>query len=259
MKKRIMSAIGMAILIIPLVIIGGIYFEIAMGFISILALKEIIDLKEHHKSFPKGIWLISFICLLFLVFQSICEFGFSYKNIALTLLCLFLPCIFYKKKYDTKDALYLSGSIFFLGFAFNGLILIRNYDLNHFLYLGLIPILTDSFAMAFGILIGKHKCIPDISPGKTWEGCIGGTFLGTILSVFVYMYLIRELPLLKVVLFTLILSIVGQLGDLFFSKIKRENKIKDFSSLIPGHGGILDRLDSLLFVVLAYMILFGAI
>jgi phosphatidate cytidylyltransferase len=65
--------------------------------------------------------------------------------------------------------------------------------------------------------------------------------------------------IIKVIIITLILSIVGQFGDLLFSKIKRENEIKDFSNIMPGHGGILDRLDSLMFVILAYIILFSVI
>ena len=117
----------------------------------------------------------------------------------------------------------------------------------------LICIVTDAFAMFTGMLIGRHKACPKISPKKTVEGCIGGSIIGTIVGVIFYGCLIGNFSV-KLVLITLVLTIIGQLGDLFFSKIKRENGIKDFSNIMPGHGGVLDRLDSLCFVVMAYLI-----
>ena len=107
------------------------------------------------------------------------------------------------------------------------------------------------------IIIGKHKCSPTISPQKTWEGCIGGTILGVFISYSYYYFVISQEKILLVLLLTIFLSIMGQLGDLVFSKIKRENALKDFSKLIPGHGGILDRLDSFIFIVMTYIFFIG--
>ena len=87
-----------------------------------------------------------------------------------------------------------------------------------------------------------------ISPNKSWEGAIAGLIGGSIVAIIVYTNLIGEFSI-KLVFVTMILSMVGQLGDLVYSKIKRENDIKDFSNLMPGHGGILDRIDSLSFIV----------
>lgn len=127
------------------------------------------------------------------------------------------------------------------------MILIRDYSLWHFLYVILIPILTDSFAYLLGRRFGKRKLAPLISPNKTIEGSIWGSFLGTILGSVFYYFLIGPINILFLIGMTFLISVMGQLGDLFFSKIKRENGIKDFSDLIPGHGGILDRFDSILF------------
>ena len=99
---------------------------------------------------------------------------------------------------------------------------------------------------------------PKISPHKTWEGFIGGLIGGSIVGLIVYSNLLGSLTF-KAILVTFILSFIGQIGDLFYSKIKRENKIKDFSNLMPGHGGVLDRVDSLSFVVFAYVILYWLI
>ena len=113
---------------------------------------------------------------------------------------------------------------------------------------------TDTFAMLSGKVFGKHKMCPTLSPHKTWEGFVGGLFGGLLSGLLIYKFLIGTLTV-RVIITTIILSLVGQMGDLVMSKIKRENEIKDFSNIMPGHGGILDRLDSIIFVVLTYMFL----
>jgi len=116
--------------------------------------------------------------------------------------------------------------------------------------------MTDTFAMLIGCLIGKHKLIPDVSPKKSVEGSIAGSLVATIIaSIYYYNVVTSGINLIVLIVMTLILSVLGQLGDLFFSKIKRENEIKDFSNLMPGHGGILDRFDSMTFIVFGYIII----
>ncbi len=263
MKKRIISAIVALAIVIPLIIIGGKPYIIGVGVISILALKEIFDLKQSHKPIPDIIKLLNIICLLLLVYSEFdgysLAFGLSYRAIAITLIILLIPTLFYKNdKYTTKDALYLVGSTILLGLFFNALILIRVLDLKLLGYLIIITTMTDTFAYIVGKLIGRNKVCPKISPNKTWEGCIAGTLLGSFIAIAYYSILISSITF-KLLIVTVGLSIVGQLGDLFFSKIKRENKIKDYSNIMPGHGGILDRLDSICFVVLAYLIIYSII
>ena len=110
-------------------------------------------------------------------------------------------------------------------------------------------------ALFTGMLVGKHKLCPLVSPKKTVEGMIGGTVAGSFVATAFYVTVINpSVSLPFVVLITVILSLLGQLGDLVFSSIKRYYNKKDFSNLIPEHGGILDRFDSLIFVVLAFII-----
>lgn len=261
MKTRIISAIVAIAIAVPLLILGGKPFIIFAGILAVLAYKEIVELKESHKKLPICIQVIGLINLLLLVFSEFdgysIMFGVTYKGIALTLVSLLIPVVLYKKDaYTTKDAFYMIGSILLLGTVFNLFILLRALSIFNIIYLVLIATMTDTFAMLIGKLIGKHKMIPDISPNKTWEGSIAGSVIGTIIAVIFYSNLIGPFTI-KVLFGTLLLSIVGQFGDLVFSKIKRENKIKDFSNIMPGHGGILDRLDSAIFILLAYVILFS--
>ena len=264
MKTRIISALVAIAILLPLLIIGGVYFAAAMGILSILAYKEILDLKESHKPIPNLVKIIGLLSLLFIVLGNYQNpsniFFINIEELLVPVVFLLLPVIFSKKdKYTTKDAIYMIGSILLLGLLFNLLIGVRNLPgdnagLYLLIYLLSVTISTDTFAYVIGILIGRHKMAPEISPKKSWEGAVAGLIGGTVVSTIVYVNLIGELSFL-VILVTMILSIVGQMGDLVFSKIKRENKIKDFSNIMPGHGGILDRLDSVTFVLFMYIIL----
>jgi len=167
---------------------------------------------------------------------------------------LTLTLIYKNNKFKAADALFLIGSVLLLGTSFNAMILVRALSLYHFLFLILIFILTDTFAYVGGMLFGKHKLIPEVSPNKTIEGSVIGSLIGTVGASIFYHFLIAPISL-KVVLGIIVLSIIGQIGDLIFSKLKRENGIKDFSNLIPGHGGVLDRLDSTIAIMLGYLIL----
>ncbi len=259
MKKRIISAIVMLIIVVPIVWYGKSLFKIGVGIISLLGLKEIIDLKKSHQEIPLLVSILSMICLLLIVFADFdgysIMYGITYKGIAILLLTLLITSLF-TKKYSATDALFLIGSIILLGTAFNTIIMVRMFSLYKFIYLILIFIMTDTFAYFGGKCLGRHKLIPKVSPNKTIEGSVIGSLVGTLSCSIFYHYFVSSINI-KIILATLILSILGQFGDLIFSKIKRENDLKDFSNLIPGHGGILDRLDSTIAIMLGYLIIYG--
>lgn len=261
MKKRIISAIIMLLIVIPVVWYGKSLFRAGVALVGVLALKEIMDLKKSHKEVPLVVELVSVACLLFIILSEYDAysilFGITYKGIAILLLALLSLSSFYKNdKYRVTDALFLIGAALLIGSSFNTMILVRMFSLYKFIYLILIFILTDTFAYFGGMLFGRHKLIPHVSPNKTVEGSICGSVIATIGACTFYHFLVSDITL-KVVIATLILSIIGQIGDLIFSKLKRENNIKDFSNLIPGHGGILDRLDSTIAIMLGYLILYS--
>lgn len=105
---------------------------------------------------------------------------------------------------------------------------------------------NDTFAYLAGSLIGKHKLYERISPGKTWEGTIGGGIL-SVASSFVIFHWFPEIKLTTWIIVAVIIVVFGTIGDLVESMLKREAGIKDSGKIMPGHGGILDRFDSLIF------------
>lgn len=260
MLKRILSAIFLILIAIPLIVTGGKVFAIALGIIGIFALKEMLDLKTNQNSIPffmKSIFYLGFLSVIYLIpFDYLNPFGIDYRLLVFLFFLYLLPTLYYhhKKMYFTKDAFSFLAITLFLGFACHGVIVLRMYNIWLFLSIILIPILTDTFALFFGRLIGKHKLSPNISPNKTWEGSICGSICATIISSGFYYLTMNPTQLEIQIFFFFLLSIVSQMGDLFFSTIKRENGVKDFSNLIPEHGGILDRFDSIIFTVLAFVL-----
>ena len=117
----------------------------------------------------------------------------------------------------------------------------------------LIPVITDVGAFLLGTRFGKHKLFPIVSPHKTWEGSVGGTACAVILLAAAAWILQRRgcvsVRMSCLTVYLLTASCLSQLGDLTFSAIKRIAGIKDYGTLLPGHGGILDRFDSLVFVI----------
>ena len=151
--------------------------------------------------------------------------------------------------FDDAGALVL-GAVY-AGFGFHFMIQARTESLWMLLYALLIVWITDSGAYLIGRKIGKHKLAPKISPNKTWEGSIGGT-LAAVVIVGAYVFFMK--PYFKynfalMLILTLVFSIGGQFGDLIESAFKRHYGVKDSGKILPGHGGILDRFDSLLFVL----------
>lgn len=260
MKKRVISAIVALAIFVPIFIYGGFIYTISMYIVSILGLREFLKAKSYKKSMPVFIEFISYIIFTLIVLSNINNsemiYSVDFRVLSGLFLVYFIPTIFYHDRsiYSITDAFYLMAGVFFLGVSFSLMIIIRNLSLDLIVYLFLITMLTDSYAYITGSLIGRHKMLKEISPNKTWEGMIGGTLAGTIISVVFYKIAVNPaISTYQITLITLFLSIIGQFGDLFFSAIKRYFGIKDFSNIMPGHGGILDRFDSIIFVLLGFM------
>lgn len=167
----------------------------------------------------------------------------------------FCRIIFEKGNFHMQDMAFTLFGILYIPFLLAFAVSTRNLD-RGFAYIWLIvigSILTDTFAYFTGVTIGKTKIIPHISPKKTVEGSIGGA-IGCMLIMVLYGVVImnrtgiKPIPIYHLAILGLLCGIVSQLGDWAASAIKRSVGIKDFGKLIPGHGGIMDRIDSILFV-----------
>lgn len=260
MKKRIISAIVILAIVIPITLYGNMPFNIGVYVISMLCLKEFLDIKAVKKKLPIFIQLIAYIFMTLIILSDVQSkwmlFSLDYRFLSTLFMSFLIPIVFYHEtsKYSITDAFYMIGSVLFLSISMSLLIIVRNFNLYVFIFLILIPIFTDTFAYISGSLIGRHKLLEDVSPNKTIEGMLVGTLTSVFISSLYYHTAVD--PMLSkgyLIFICLFLSLIGQLGDLVFSAIKRYFGKKDFSDIIPGHGGILDRLDSIIFVVLGYI------
>lgn len=253
MKKRVISAVIALLICIPLICVGGIPFYILAILISLLGLREILNLSIEGNLTK----ILAYLSYISIISSNLFKTNFSdilnhnIIGIIFLIFCLVILLNYKNKEFDITKGFSLIGIVLFLSVSFSTMIINRNLGLNYFLYLLTIPFLNDTFAYIIGSKIGKHK-LTEISPKKSIEGCVFGLLFGTIISTIIYISFINSsVNVFKLIGINIFLSILGQLGDLFFSLIKRNYKIKDFSNLMPGHGGVLDRLDSVIFVMLA--------
>lgn len=266
MKKRIIGAIIILAIFIPFLIKGDIFFAGLSLILGLLGFKELYDIRYSENKLPLVLEILSYLCVSFLIINnynsSELTMILGYEVLSLFMITFLVPIVIIGdfKKYNLEDALYLLGSAIFIGLSFNLLISIRNYSLLYLIYFFIITTMTDSFALFTGMLVGKHKLAPKISPNKTIEGTIGGTIMGVFISTVFYLTVINsDINLITLILITTLLSLTGQIGDLVFSAIKRVYGKKDFSNLIPGHGGILDRFDSIIFVIITAVLFLSII
>lgn len=270
MLKRTISGIVLFILVTASVLISPLTFGLVLLIFSLIAVNELSKALGVHsegiKANPLEITMyISTICLYVVAFLNNVDTIDAYTMIVLIATFLILMAI-YVLTFPKYQATEIAKSIFIV--VYGPLLLsfgyrIEAFAVHPFVTVGLIFIVSsvcDIAAYFVGSAIGKHKLAPELSPKKTIEGAIGGVVVVTICCI-VYGIIMHRLGILMgshIIRFSIIGiagSIISQLGDLAASAIKRNYGIKDYGKIIPGHGGIMDRVDSWIVVMpIIYMI-----
>lgn len=246
MLTRIIAALAL----IPLclfVVYGGIPLYLAQGVVIGIAIYEFYNAFRAKDINP--IFSVGYIFSVYIVLKNILSLQTEYTYVVLFI--LFIVCIIamLRLKNNIIDvSITLLGIVYVAMFLDFIVLTINNFELGN-IYVWIIFIIsfaTDTFAYFSGYLFGKNKLIPKVSPKKTVEGAIGG-IVGSIACCVIYGYIFK-FDFMHMALIGGIGSVIAQFGDLFASSIKRYVGIKDYGKLIPGHGGILDRFDSVILV-----------
>ena len=251
-KVRLLSSIVLMILMLFFVITGGTALLAATAFLSLVAMMEFMRMAKIHKS-PLAVPGYVSVALLYVLLFT----GNMDKLVPLCVFFLLVIMAVYVvafPKYRVEQMLYLFFGFFYAGLMISYIYQVRELPGGAFsVWLIFIAAWgSDVCAYCAGMLFGKHKAFPVLSPKKTWEGCIGGV-LGAALVAVLYCLAMNHWfnQSFSIVQYAIVCgcgAVISQIGDLAASAMKRNNEIKDYGKLIPGHGGVLDRYDSVIFV-----------
>lgn len=260
-KVRIISGIILLLIVVACVVSGPKACLVMMGVIGVLVIDELIVNFYDQRRNSKRYFLAQIFFILgyyFFNFVQISRSSFSFwisAGIFLNVLLLTYLFLVYKKSETLltvfKATSWLTGLIILIPLICLSYMIHLDNWIMLLIGLMILNFMVDTAAYFTGKKFGKHKLWEAVSPKKTIEGAIGGVFFSVLFTSFFWKNFVAEVTPFTVVFFTVV-ACSSQVGDLVQSKLKRQFDIKDSSSLIPGHGGVYDRVDSLLFVAPFY-------
>jgi len=264
-QLRIISALVMTAMVVTCLAFGKTTSIAVIGLVGILVTDEIIvnflSFKRSHVSYIVSMLTFIFIFGAVNFIEPTSKMFLAFNNVALVLDMLLICFLFVAKHESKKLFTFLKRNAFLVGTIISfplinlaSIIHSGNQWLLYFIGLFLLNFSVDSFAWLFGKNFGKHKLWEAVSPKKTVEGFLGGV-ISAVVIMFIYWHFAFKNTTLELIISFLIIACCAQLGDLVQSKMKRQFEIKDSSNLIPGHGGVYDRVDSLLFVSPLYVLI----
>ena len=251
MKQRILTALGITAVVLPTFLYGGLPFKLVVFFFILTALYEMYAVKKDK--WP--IWLYLLMVALIILFATL-DLNSLYLGMIVLLMSLFVITITFDW-FTPLDLGYIYTLMILLTTALRAVFVAVSYGRIELVYILLATYATDTGAYFAGYFFGKNKLNERISPKKTIEGSIGGWLFGFGISLLYAYFLVERLPFNFMLICSAIIPIISQIGDLAFSSIKRHFNIKDFGTIFPAHGGVLDRIDSLLFCLMTFYILVG--
>ncbi|HEL1964505.1 TPA: phosphatidate cytidylyltransferase [Streptococcus suis] len=252
-KRVIFGGIALAIFI-PFLLVGGMAFQFFVSLLAIIATAELIKMHRLAPNSIEGVLAMLASLVLALPLQNYLTFlptDGNYTAYAIVVFLLLGSTVFNIGHYNYSDVVFPIASSFYVGIGFHSLILARMDGLNKVFFALCLVWATDIGAYLIGRQIGRRKLLPKVSPNKTVEGFVGGILSAVVVAI---IFLIVDKSLLAgysfgmMMLLVVIFSIFSQFGDLVESAIKRHFGVKDSGKIIPGHGGILDRFDGMIFV-----------
>ena len=258
-KTRLISGIILLAAVILLVSLGGIPLLIGLAFLSVIGMQEfyratgVIGADDKK---PGVLALCALICAV--VYYAVLYTGIAEIYIALPALILLVIMsvyVFTYPKYDVNKVVFTFFPVIYVAVMLSFIYLTRSMDGGKIAVwlIFLSSFGCDTCAYCVGMLIGKHKMAPVLSPKKSIEGAVGGVVGAVILGV-VFALIFKESPV-KYGVICAAGALISMVGDLAASAVKRNMEIKDYGTLIPGHGGVLDRFDSVIFTAPVVFIL----
>ena len=237
---RLTSSLFMAVPVIVSIIFGGAYFTVFVAFLAATMSWEVTSTVGKPRKYFIEIGIGFFVALLIIIFGFFFATSFSEKGLPLFLSLLIIVAYIFRKVHSVVGV--VLGNIIVVFSCFCMIWLRANFETEFFAWILLSVVATDTGAFIVGSTVGGIKLAPNISPNKTWAGLLGGIFSSLMVAWVFYLFWL-EVDILNISLMAVMLAIISQVGDLVESAYKRSYKIKDSSRLIPGHGGVLDRLD----------------
>lgn len=243
MKKRIITGVVGGAFIAYITYIGGIVYDFVFLCITCIAIYE-LSRAFFNDGFDYGA-IVNYMFAAALFLEKVAEYQHLFDFFLFLYISINFLIFVFNKKTDVKKL----AEIIFTG-TYVVFFMYHMMLMNGSKYVWLVYIIafgSDTCAYFSGKMFGRNKLYPEVSPNKTVEGAMGGIIGCVILSLIYFNYL-RINKYIYIIIFSVSASVFSMVGDLAASKIKRENGIKDFGKILPGHGGILDRFDSVLFV-----------
>ncbi len=259
MATRIISAaVGVVIAVVILFLHNTFMLNVAVGLISAGMVYEVLKAGKCHE-----IYIMSFPAMLYAFLQQFLSVTrYSFLTTFIFVICIFTDFIILHKSIKFEKLFFTLASALLISGAMSTLIILHEADpVNGLMYLimGLCGAwLADSGAYFIGTFFGKNKLCPEVSPKKTIEGFVGGIFVTGLLFIlinFIYSKILSSttdytvnINYFMVCILGMLLAVIGTVGDLSASVLKRQCGIKDYGNIMPGHGGFMDRFDSVVFV-----------